>query len=141
MKLVATLTPDGLVVRRVYSTREDAWRHRPDGSWDHAFGHNGPWIATNAIYVPREVLRVCAEAAGGGTWAEAAPAADCLAALWACLSCHHKFPIGKAKLRAPDSLIAAHSLYCPNCHGGDITPAGGEAVSIEAYYGDKGTLQ
>lgn len=58
MRLVCAGTPEGFVVRRIWADREDAWRRAPDGAWSHCAGHKGPWIVTNAIYVPADVLRV-----------------------------------------------------------------------------------
>lgn len=56
MKLISAKTPQGFVVRRIFASGEDAYRKNFDGSWDHCSGHKGPWVGTNAIYVPREVL-------------------------------------------------------------------------------------
>jgi hypothetical protein len=56
-RIIVAPTPDGLVIRRIFSCGEDAWRKTPDGSWDHSTGHKGPWIRSNAIFVPSEVLR------------------------------------------------------------------------------------
>jgi|HubBroStandDraft_6_1064221.scaffolds.fasta_scaffold514425_2 hypothetical protein len=56
-RLIVASTPDGLVIRRIFACGEDAWRKAPDGAWDHSTGNKGPWIRSNAIFVPAEVLR------------------------------------------------------------------------------------
>ena len=40
------------------------WRKYTDGSWARSHMRDGPWIVTNVINVPREVLRCYAEYMG-----------------------------------------------------------------------------
>lgn len=60
-RLIGSHTPDGYVVRRIFPTREEAWRWNGKDSWSHCAGHKGPWLGINAINVPAEVLRLVAQ--------------------------------------------------------------------------------
>jgi hypothetical protein len=69
---------------------------------------------------------------------------DPLAAQWCCLSCGATFAIGKAFTRGGIGERPAgneHGLNCPNCRGMNIHPADGAVVTLNAYHGERGTLQ
>ena len=69
---------------------------------------------------------------------------DPLAAVWCCLACSTKWPLGKAKIyggigeRSPGN---DQGLNCPNCRSMKIHPANGDVRSLESYGGERGTLQ
>jgi hypothetical protein len=51
---------------------------------------------------------------------------DHLQVLWCCLTCFHKFPVGKVMLRGgtgPDVSGNDHRLNCPDCRSVNIHPA------------------
>ena len=60
MTLRVTKTPEGIVFRRIRAGGEDAWRWTPAGEWHHCPDHKGPWLLSNAILVPREILAAAA---------------------------------------------------------------------------------
>lgn len=53
--LITAKTPDGRVVRDVFSHGERAWRLNRDGSVCKSTGHKGPWIVCRWTDVPRAV--------------------------------------------------------------------------------------
>ena len=60
------------------------------------------------------------------TLSEAASEQDPLKRPWCCLTCFHKFPMGKVMLRAgtgPDLPGNPQRINCPNCRSVNIHPA------------------
>ncbi len=62
---------------------------------------------------------------------------DHLQALWACLTCNSKFPVGEVRPGA--SALACDPWPCPRCGNRTITPADGVTRQTDEYYGEVGT--
>lgn len=59
---------------------------------------------------------------------------------WCCLTCFHKFPMGKVKIHGgtgPDIPGNDHRLNCPSCRSGNIHPAD-KAAAIEISRVERG---
>lgn len=60
-----------------------------------------------------------------------------LKSLYACLTCHSKFPLGEVRIRAGQR--ACDPWSCPKCGAETITPADGASRETLEYHGEIGT--
>jgi hypothetical protein len=73
--------------------------------------------------------------------ADATKTADPLDQQWCCMTCSRTFRLGKMRMRSYcEEFPIGHA--CPHCGSGrGLHPADGTATELEAYHGERGTVQ
>lgn len=57
MRTECVQTPEGIVVRRIWATGENAYRRAANNLWDYCADHKGPWVGVRGDDVPADVWR------------------------------------------------------------------------------------